>query len=120
MSAITTEPQDDDEPEAALPAGARQHRFSTQGWLGKGLAGAVLGFTLAIGLSGVIAGLTPGGLTIEPDRVQFHMWIVAPLWMVVLSTCFLFRSAWRAWGWLLLFNGLAFGAVALMRQLAAA
>ena len=28
------------------------------------------------------------------------MWLVAPLWMALLSTCFLFRSGRHAWLWL--------------------
>ena len=118
MSASTPSPTAADLPPAKPPRA--EPRFSTRGWAGKAVAGTLLGFTLAIGLSGVLAGLTPGGLAPQSDRVQFHMWLVAPLWMAVISTCFLFRTAWRAWGWLLLLNALAFGGLAALRHLAAA
>lgn len=84
-------------------------------WLGKSLAGLLLGYGLAIALSGLFAWLGPGGM-VPPNKYQFTMWLVVPLWLGVFSAVFLFRSALRAWGWLGLANGLAFATLWLVRQ----
>lgn len=80
-------------------------------WLAKSLAGAVLGGTLALGASGLFVqaatGLDPG------IRAQLAMWLVVPVWMAALALAFLWRDGWRAWLWLGLANGLAWGVWAL-------
>ena len=45
-----------------MNGGKARVRLESRHWLGKTLAGTVLGYTLAVALSGVIAWLTPGGL----------------------------------------------------------
>lgn len=64
-------------------------------WWRKSIAGVVLGFTLALGISGLFAWLGPGGIA-APDKTQFVMWSIAPLWMTVLSSVFLFRTGNQA------------------------
>ncbi|MCG0995816.1 hypothetical protein LHT11_11450 [Acetobacter indonesiensis] len=73
-------------------------RFTIQGWMGKASAGLVLGYLLAIGVSGILSRLSP----FPPDMasVQLNMWLIAPVWLVVLSACFLFRTVLQAWLWL--------------------
>lgn len=71
-------------------------------WFGKAAAGLVCGYVLAIALTGLFAWFGPAGLTGSSGKTQLNMWLVAPLWVTVLACCFLFRSAARAWGWLLL------------------
>lgn len=68
-------------------------------WLAKGLAGLILGLVIAIGLSGLLARAGPGG-TDAPGKYVVTMWAVVPVWMLVLTFCFLFRNGWRAWAWL--------------------
>ncbi|MFT4196319.1 MAG: hypothetical protein QM601_00140 [Pseudoxanthomonas sp.] len=87
-----------------------QARLSSRHWFGKTLAGTLLGYTLALALSGVIALLTPGGFAGE-GKLQFNMWMIAPIWATVLGFVFLFRSSLRAWGWLALANTLAWAAL---------
>ncbi len=87
---------------------ATRQRLQSRHWLGKPLAGTVLGYTLAVALSGIIALLTPGGFAGE-GKVQFNMWMIAPVWTTVLGFVFLFRSTLRAWLWLGLANVLAWG-----------
>ncbi len=72
-------------------------------WWMKSFAGTVLGFSLAIMVVGIFAWWGPNGLesTIKP---QFNMWMVTPIWMLVLSSVFLFRTGWRALSWLLFAN----------------
>ncbi len=75
-------------------------------WWRKTLAGGVLGLTLAFALSGLFAWLGPGGLR-APDKTQFVMWLITPLWMLMFSLVYLFANGNRA---LLVFglaNGLA-------------
>lgn len=83
-------------------------------WLSKTVAGTVLGYGLALALSGLFAWWGPGG--IDPlNKYQFTMWIVPPLWLGMLSAVFLFRTAAQAWLCLAAANGVAFGALALAR-----
>lgn len=68
-------------------------------WVSKSLAGTLLGFSLAVALSGIFAWAGPGGL-LAANKYQLAMWLLAPLWLGVLSFCFLFRTGLRAWLWL--------------------
>lgn len=84
-------------------------------WLAKSVAGVVLGFGLALALSGLLAWLTPGGPA-APNKFQATMWLMAPLWTLVLALVFLFQSGRRAWCWLGGANALAFGALLACRH----
>jgi hypothetical protein len=87
---------------------APRERLQSRHWFGKTMAGLVLGYALAVALSGVIALLTPGGLGGE-GKIQFNMWMIPPLWATVLGFVFLFRDGRRAWWWLGLATVAAFG-----------
>lgn len=76
-------------------------------WVVKTLVGAVLGWSLALALSGLFAWVGPGGLS-APDKVQFNMWIIAPLWMLALSGVYVIRSGGRALVYFLLANTLSY------------
>lgn len=78
--------------------------LSSSNWFGKASAGLLLGFTLALGLCGVFARFGPGDIGFYSAQGQFTMWLMSPLWAIVLSFCFLFRSGWQAWSWLALGN----------------
>lgn len=82
-------------------------------WLSKTLAGTLLGFTLALGASGLFA-LAASGLPMA-TKAQLTMWLVPPVWLGVLSGCFLFGSGLRAWLWLGAANLLVFGVLAAAR-----
>lgn len=82
-------------------------------WLAKTLAGLLLGFTLAVGASGLL-GLALGGVA-APARSQLMMWAVMPVWLGVFSGVYFFASGLRAWLWLVAANTLVFGALALAR-----
>jgi hypothetical protein len=92
-----------------------RERLQSRHWFGKGSAGLVLGFGLALAVSGLFAWWGPGAVDGDGGRIQFVMWLIAPLWCAVFSLVFLFRSSARAWLWLGLANALAFGALALTR-----
>lgn len=82
-------------------------------WVAKILAGTLLGFTLAVGCSGLLVHLTPGMAKVIQG--QLAMWLVMPVWLGVLSLVFLFASGWRAWLWLGAANLLLFAGLALAR-----
>jgi len=85
-------------------------------WIGKTSAGLVLGLGLAFALAGLAAwcGEGPGA----PNKTQFVMWLVAPIWLGVQSLVYLFRSGARAWIWLGTANLLALLGLVLCRHLA--
>lgn len=85
-------------------------------WISKILAGGLLGFALAIALSGLFAWLGPGGVNAN-NKGQFIMWIVPPLWMTFFSLVFLFRTGIRAWITLGTATIIAFLALGLARYL---
>ena len=82
--------------------------YSSRHWLGKASAGLLLGLALALALSALFAIIGPDGLHGGSGKLQFTMWMVSPIWVLILGFCFLFRSGWAAWGWLGLANALAF------------
>ncbi|MEH6419920.1 hypothetical protein [Pseudomonas sp. CGJS7] len=93
-------------------------RLQSSHWFGKTSAGLILGFGLALALSGLFAWLSPGGIDGGGGKAQFNMWLISPIWCVVLSFVFLFRSSARAWLWLGAANALAFAALWLLRSAA--
>ena len=86
-----------------------QFRYTSRDWFGKASAGIILGLALALALTGLFAWVGPGGLMHSSAKTQLNMWLISPIWAFILSSCFLFRSGWRAWGWLGLANIIAFG-----------
>jgi hypothetical protein len=98
---------------SGTPASERKPAPMRRDWLAKTSAGALLGFSLALLCSALLdwacAALPPG------TRAQFAMWVVTPVWLGVLSSCFLFRSGARAWLFLGGANLLALGALSLTR-----
>lgn len=83
-------------------------------WWSKTLAGGVLGATLALALAGLFAWLGPGGIDAR-EKPQFVMWSIAPLWMIVFSTVYLFRTGLRALLWLGGANLAAYGLLLYVR-----
>ena len=77
-------------------------------WWRKTLAGAVLGWTLALALTGLLAWVGPGGLH-APNKVQFLMWMIAPIWMLIFSLGYLIPTGTRALMSLLGANVVAYG-----------
>lgn len=76
-------------------------------WWTKSLAGLILGFTLALGLVGLFAWFGPGGIDAD-TKVQFNMWLITPIWLLILSFSYLFKTGLRAIGYLGLLNILTY------------
>lgn len=93
-------------------------QLTSRDWFGKSSAGLILGFLLALGLSGLFKLATGLGDTFFSLQGQFSMWMMSPIWGLVLSFCFLFPSSRSAWGWLTLANIVLWGAVWLLGGLA--
>jgi hypothetical protein len=87
-------------------------------WWCKTFAGAVLGWTLALALAGLFAWVGPGGPH-AADKSQFVMWMIAPLWLLIFSGVYLFRSGASALLWLGAANALAYGVLLAARAAAA-
>ncbi|WP_226662772.1 hypothetical protein [Microbulbifer aggregans] len=78
----------------------KAQQLSSSNWVGKASAGAIAGYFLAIAICGIFSRFGPlevGGFSAQ---AQINMWLVAPLWAVILSFCFMFRNGVRAWAWL--------------------
>ncbi len=73
------------------------NQLTSRNWLGKASAGTILGYILALGLSGLCYWALGAGGDGLSTRAQFTMWLIAPIWCLVLSFCFLFRSGPGAW-----------------------
>lgn len=87
--------------------------LTSKNWFGKTAAGVILGFALALGLSGLFR--ISGGIeeAFFSTRGQVAMWMMAPIWALILSFVFMFRTTTRAWGWLLVANVIVWGAIVL-------
>lgn len=86
-------------------------RYNNKNWFGKLSAALVLGFTLTIGLTGLLLHYGFGHVGIFSSHGQFLMWLVSPIWLSILSFCFLFRTGLHAWIYLLSANALIWGTV---------
>lgn len=91
--------------------------LSSRNWFSKATAGVILGFGLALALSGLFAWLGPGGLLAGAGKTQLSMWLMSPVWVATLALCFLFQSGRSAWWWLGLANLAAFGVLLVVRDL---
>lgn len=77
-----------------------KRELTSRDWFGKASAGLVLGLAIALGFSGVLFHALGIGESYFSLPGQFTMWVMAPVWAIILSLCFLFGSGLRAWLWL--------------------
>ena len=86
-------------------------------WWGKTIAGVVLGLGLSFALVGLFAWLGSDSLPQEISnerllwRSQFLMWMITPIWLLILSLVYLFTTAQRAVIWLGSANIIAYAAL---------
>lgn len=76
-----------------------------------GLVGALLGFPLAVWLSGALVYHAPyaAGTLNDISTYQVTMWVVPPLWATVIALAFLAPGKRACWAALLAGNALAYG-----------
>jgi hypothetical protein len=89
--------------------------LTSRGWFGKASAAAVLGFTLALALTCTFSALFSTGDSYFTAQGQMAMWLMSPIWSLVLGFCFYFRSGLGAWSWLAAANLLAWAIYAAVR-----
>ena len=78
----------------------KSQALSSRNWFGKASAGTIAGFFLALAVCGVLAQFGPLEVGTFSAQAQVTMWLMAPLWTLILSFCFLFHNGVRAWAWL--------------------
>ena len=97
---------------------ARRPSSMPSDWVWKTLAGVLLGPSLALVSSALLAMAIeriPG--TSPSVAAQLTMWSVPPVWMAVLSGAFAFQTGARAWLWLGLANVALVGVLLLVQSL---
>lgn len=82
-------------------------------WWSKTLAAVLLGPVIALACSAIFVELTP--TLARGTRAQLAMWLVAPIWMGVLSGVYCFANGHRAWVGLGVAGLLLVGLAALLR-----
>ncbi|MGO2959148.1 MAG: hypothetical protein ACTIDN_08940 [Acetobacter sp.] len=73
----------------------KPHIYTLKGWVGKSMAGVLMGFAVALAFSGIL--INQVFVSRSLVTVQLAMWVMPPLWLACLSVCFLFSTAYRAW-----------------------
>lgn len=96
------------------PAPAARPIVIARDWWSKTFAGLILGFLLSLALVGIFAWIGPGGIN-APEKNQFVMWMITPIWMLILSFIYLCRSGLRAISYLLIANALAYAVFFIVR-----
>lgn len=77
-----------------------KNTLTSRNWFGKASAGLILGFLLSLALGGAVGRFAFGGVGRFSIEHQLTMWLIAPVWLAILSGCFLFLTGLRAWLWL--------------------
>lgn len=96
------------------PASAKaptKPQLTSRNWFGKASAGLILGFLLALGLSGLLSWAIGVGDTFFSTKGQLTMWVMSPIWSLILSFVFFFQYGRNAWGWLALASGIVWAAL---------
>ncbi|NQY88527.1 MAG: hypothetical protein HRT51_12440 [Colwellia sp.] len=85
-------------------------------WWSKTIAGIILGLTLTYAIVAIFAWHGPGGID-APVKVQFNMWMIAPIWLLILSFTYLFKTGLKAIVYLGSANMFFYGIFFLLRWL---
>ena len=78
----------------------KDRQLTSKNWMGKTSAGVIAGYFLTIAICGMVSRFGPLEVGFFSAQAQITMWLVAPVWSLILSFCFMFQNGWRAWGWL--------------------
>ncbi|MCV6590274.1 MAG: hypothetical protein OIF57_14805 [Marinobacterium sp.] len=86
-------------------------------WWQKSLVGLVGGYLLSVALVGVFAWAGPGGIS-AVGKVQFNMWLITPLWLLLFSLVYLIPTGKQALKWLLIANLVVWQILTIIRGMA--
>ncbi|QTL34811.1 hypothetical protein [Pseudoalteromonas viridis] len=92
-------------------------------WLSKTLAGLIGGALLSFSIIGLFAWFGPSGLSSPLSnaellwKTQFNMWLSVPIWLLILSFSYLFKSGAQAWFYLLSASFAGYSILAILRGL---
>ncbi|MCF2909402.1 hypothetical protein L1285_13845 [Pseudoalteromonas sp. DL2-H2.2] len=92
-------------------------------WLSKTLAGLIGGALLSFSIIGLFAWFGPSGLNSSLSgtellwKTQFNMWLSVPIWLLIISFTYLFRTGAQAWFCLLSASAVGYGVLAILRGL---
>ena len=75
-----------------------EFRLNNRQWLAKLVAAIVPGAMLCLGSMAVVGLLSHTAGDPRTVLAQFLMWLTVLVWLVLIGSCFLFRSGLRAWG----------------------
>lgn len=90
--------------------------LTSRNWFGRASAGLVAGFMLALGITSILGWIwSDKGSPLFSAQGQIAMWLMSPIWTLLLGFCFFFTTGLRAWGWLGLANLIVWGAYAALR-----
>ncbi|MEL7477759.1 MAG: hypothetical protein AAGJ17_02525 [Pseudomonadota bacterium] len=79
-------------------------------WWGKTAVGVFLGLALSYGIVALIVWFGPDGINSNLSdqrlfwKTQFNMWIVTPIWMLIVSFIYMFKTTKQAFIYLLSAN----------------
>lgn len=91
---------------AKLP---KAQQLSSANWFGKASAGVIAGFMLTLAICGLLAHFGPLDVGYFSAQSQISMWLMSPVWGLIMSFCFLFRNGVHAWAWLGSANAVLWG-----------
>ncbi|MCE9679324.1 hypothetical protein LZP69_09070 [Shewanella sp. AS1] len=83
-------------------------------WWRKSITATLLGLTLTYALVGIFAWYGPGGID-APVKVQFNMWMIAPIWLTIITFSFMFKTGRSAFTYLGTANLIAYSIFVLLR-----
>ncbi|GAC17862.1 hypothetical protein [Paraglaciecola arctica] len=90
-----------------------EQKIKPHWWL-KTFAGAILGFTFSYAIVAIFAWFGSGGIG-ATAKIQFNMWMISPIWLLVLSFSYLFKTGVKAIIYLLSFNIIAYSVFFFLR-----
>lgn len=76
---------------------AKNTKYTSKDWFFKVLAALLPGALFTYGLAGVVGLLCHANGSPQSASGQYLMWLAALVWCLLLSFCFLFRTALQAW-----------------------
>lgn len=103
--------------ETSDPRSVARAKNNRADWLSKTLAGVICGLLIAFVCAGFYAWYGPGTIH-SGGKSQFVMWLVTPIWLLILAGVYLFPSGRRAWTVLFISAALLYSVFFMLRIMA--